>query len=114
MIDKVNNANAALNPNSKTLAVSLEQVQLQDQKENMGMGQDAPVVPGEDVVEIELKKAVGKIGNEGKPAPTVKELEAEEPLLQENPHRFVLFPIKYHEVRSCLSICSLRVDSYAS
>lgn len=26
-------------------------------------------------------------------------LEAEEPLLQENPQRFVLFPIKYHEVR---------------
>lgn len=33
---------------------------------------------------------------------TVKELEAEEPLLQENPHRFVLFPIKYHEVRDLL------------
>jgi ribonucleoside-diphosphate reductase subunit M2 len=29
---------------------------------------------------------------------TIKELEAQEPLLQENPHRFVLFPIKYHEV----------------
>jgi ribonucleoside-diphosphate reductase subunit M2 len=24
--------------------------------------------------------------------------ENDEPLLQENPHRFVLFPIKYHEV----------------
>lgn len=31
-------------------------------------------------------------------APTTKELEAEEPLLKENPHRFVMFPIKYHEV----------------
>lgn len=31
-------------------------------------------------------------------APTVKELEADEPLLKENPHRFVMFPIKYHEV----------------
>lgn len=30
--------------------------------------------------------------------PTMKELEAEEPLLKENPHRFVMFPIKYHEV----------------
>lgn len=29
---------------------------------------------------------------------TIKELEATEPLLQENPHRFVMFPIKYHEV----------------
>ncbi|OJD21519.1 ribonucleoside-diphosphate reductase small chain [Blastomyces percursus] len=27
-----------------------------------------------------------------------KALEAEEPLLQENPNRFVLFPLKYHEI----------------
>ena len=31
-------------------------------------------------------------------APAIKAEEADEPLLQENPHRFVLFPIKYHEV----------------
>lgn len=31
-------------------------------------------------------------------APTIKKEEAHEPLLQENPHRFVLFPIKYHEI----------------
>jgi len=31
-------------------------------------------------------------------APTIKEQEADEPILQENPQRFVLFPIKYHEV----------------
>ncbi len=31
-------------------------------------------------------------------APTIKASEADEPLLQENPQRFVLFPIKYHEV----------------
>ena len=31
-------------------------------------------------------------------APTIKEEEAGEPILQENPQRFVLFPIKYHEV----------------
>jgi ribonucleoside-diphosphate reductase subunit M2 len=28
----------------------------------------------------------------------IRRLEAEEPLLKPNPHRFVLFPIKYHEV----------------
>lgn len=28
----------------------------------------------------------------------IKTMEAAEPLLQENPGRFVLFPIKYHEV----------------
>lgn len=32
-------------------------------------------------------------------APTIKPDEADEPLLRENPNRFVLFPIKYHEVR---------------
>ncbi|KAI2637457.1 ribonucleoside-diphosphate reductase small subunit [Xylaria nigripes] len=31
-------------------------------------------------------------------ASTIKAEEAEEPLLQENPQRFVLFPIKYHEI----------------
>ena len=30
---------------------------------------------------------------------TLKEREAEEPLLKDNPRRFVLFPIQYHEVR---------------
>ena len=34
-----------------------------------------------------------------KVAPTIKEDESDEPLLQENPHRFVLFPIRYNEVR---------------
>ena len=31
-------------------------------------------------------------------AHTLKPEEADEPLLQENPDRFVIFPIKYHEV----------------
>lgn len=31
-------------------------------------------------------------------APTIRPEEANEPLLQENPGRFVLFPIKYHDV----------------
>jgi ribonucleoside-diphosphate reductase subunit M2 len=31
-------------------------------------------------------------------APTIKPDEIDEPILQENPQRFVLFPIKYHEV----------------
>ena len=32
-------------------------------------------------------------------APTLKVEEASEPILRENPNRFVLFPIKYNEVR---------------
>lgn len=31
-------------------------------------------------------------------ADTIKDEEADEPILQENPQRFVLFPIKYHEI----------------
>ena len=42
-------------------------------------------------------------------ASTLKEEEASEPILQENPNRFVLFPIKYHEVRTryTFSVASL-------
>ena len=32
-------------------------------------------------------------------APGLSAEELEEPILKENPHRFVLFPIQYHEVR---------------
>jgi ribonucleoside-diphosphate reductase subunit M2 len=42
-------------------------------------------------------------------APTVKAEEADEPLLQVNPQRFVLFPIKYHEVRVTTSTRRVRV-----
>ena len=54
------------------------------------------------VSDADLKKAHVEVIEKGqKPvvAPTIKDHEADEPLLQENPHRFVLFPIKYHEVR---------------
>lgn len=57
---------------------------------------DAPVV-----TDLELKKAHVDVVEKGqRPAvtPGLKDHEADEPLLQENPHRFVLFPIKYHEV----------------
>lgn len=51
--------------------------------------------------DLDLKKPLLEVvKKEEKPsvAPTIKPSEADEPLLQENPHRFVLFPIKYHEV----------------
>ena len=48
--------------------------------------------PSLDIVKEDVKKPVV--------APTIKPEEAHEPLLQENPHRFVLFPIKYYEVRA--------------
>lgn len=55
-------------------------------------------------IDAKVTKPVAEKTTEvAKPAPTMQELEASEPLLQENPRRFVLFPIKYHEVRFCTS-----------
>jgi ribonucleoside-diphosphate reductase subunit M2 len=54
------------------------------------------------VIEIEPKKPLTEViktePETPKAAPSIKQTEADEPLLQENPQRFVLFPIKYHEV----------------
>ena len=64
-------------------------------KENAPFETDAPAV------DIDVTKPVEEIKQEKAivVAPTIKPDESDEPLLQENPHRFVLFPIKYHEVR---------------
>ena len=51
--------------------------------------------------EVETKKpllAEKATGEKLSTTLSIKAQEADEPLLQENPHRFVLFPIKYHEV----------------
>ncbi|KAF2438341.1 hypothetical protein P171DRAFT_436842 [Karstenula rhodostoma CBS 690.94] len=50
-----------------------------------------PIVGIPDLVEDDAPKKPST-------AATIREEEAHEPLLQENPHRFVLFPIKYHDV----------------
>ncbi len=65
-------------------------------KENVPFSTDAPVID-----DIEIKKPIVEEVKTEKAvvvAPTIKPEEADEPLLQENPQRFVLFPIKYHEV----------------
>lgn len=66
-----------------------------DPEDKENTQQEAPVV-----VDLDLKKAPAEAVKEVEPvvAATIKPSEADEPLLQENPHRFVLFPIKYHEV----------------
>ncbi|CAN9254895.1 unnamed protein product [Alternaria alternata] len=51
-----------------------------------------PIVGIPDDFEDDLEEAKPTV------APTIKEEEAIEPILQENPGRFVLFPIKYHDV----------------
>lgn len=63
-------------------------------KENAPFDADAPVEI-ETYKPLEPSKEIAKVTAV---APTVKPEEADEPLLQENPNRFVLFPIKYHEV----------------
>lgn len=64
-------------------------------KENTPIDSDAPIP-----LNIDIKPIVQEVKNEKAVAvaPTIKPEEADEPLLQENPNRFVLFPIKYHEI----------------
>ncbi|KAL4988512.1 ribonucleotide reductase [Aspergillus falconensis] len=92
---------AQLTP-SKQAASSLENLKMDDSsvkklnfeatgKENAPVSTpivDAPVTKPTAEKPAELSKATLD----------VKAIEANEPLLQENPHRFVLFPIKYHEI----------------
>lgn len=68
-------------------------------KENMPAEIPAPIIE-----DLTVQKSIVEAFDDKKKdtvvvAPTIKNQEADEPLLQENPHRFVLFPIKYHEVR---------------
>ena len=75
-------------------------------KENVPTNAPAPIMN-----DLDLKKPITEVFDEKKKdkaavAPTIKSFEADEPLLQENPHRFVLFPIKYHEVRVYATRCA--------
>ncbi|KFX87224.1 hypothetical protein V490_08426 [Pseudogymnoascus sp. VKM F-3557] len=89
---------------SKKTASSLENLKMNDSpakkldfaavgKENLPFDAQAPV----DAV-VETKKTVVAEPDLSLIAPTIKPEEADEPLLQSNPNRFVLFPIKYHEI----------------
>jgi len=51
----------------------------------------------------DLPQSEEKIADTISAAPTIKPEEAIEPLLQENPQRFVLFPIQNHEVSNILN-----------
>ncbi|KAK4946734.1 Ribonucleotide-diphosphate reductase (RNR), small subunit [Elasticomyces elasticus] len=93
---------------SKQAASSLENLKFKDSpikklnfdvedKENMPVASEI-TLKSESEVE---KKPVAEIKADvqtPKAAPTWRELEAEEDILKENPHRFVLFPIKFHEI----------------
>ncbi|AEO57409.1 hypothetical protein MYCTH_68292 [Thermothelomyces thermophilus ATCC 42464] len=67
-------------------------------KENASFDADLATLEAE--IDANHQKSVMDKKEAPKPsvAPTIKPEEADEPLLQENPQRFVLFPIKYHEI----------------
>lgn len=67
-------------------------------KENIPANMPAPIVDDLAMTKPIVEAFDDKRKEAPTVVPTVKPQEAEEPLLQENPHRFVLFPIKYHEV----------------
>jgi hypothetical protein len=69
-----------------------------EDKENMPAAETVASPVEVDLKKVESKVEATEVKEIVKAAPTIQELEAEEPLLQENPHRFVLFPLKYHEI----------------
>ena len=72
-------------------------------KENVSIKIPAPIMDDLDLKKPLVEAFDAKKEEKAAVAPTIKPEEADEPLLQENPHRFVLFPIKYHEVRVYLT-----------
>ncbi|EFZ01006.1 ribonucleotide reductase small subunit [Metarhizium robertsii] len=68
-------------------------------KENKPLDEAAVAALAEQVdAEHESKIESKKDDKSAAVAPGIKAEEVDEPLLQENPQRFVLFPIKYHEI----------------
>ncbi|PGH19423.1 ribonucleoside-diphosphate reductase small chain [Polytolypa hystricis UAMH7299] len=92
---------------SKQAASSLETLKMNDSPvkklafEPTGK-ENTPITSNVDV-DVDLKKPILGVVKPAEPeapatSPSILDLEADEPLLQENAHRFVLFPIKYHEI----------------
>ncbi|EPE03284.1 ribonucleoside-diphosphate reductase small subunit [Ophiostoma piceae UAMH 11346] len=87
---------------SKAAASAIEAFTIDSPVKKLDFGANKENVSVEDVKSVELKKEEVKKSpvEQAKTAvaATIKPFEADEPLLQENPQRFVLFPIKYHEI----------------
>lgn len=77
-------------------------------KENLPYDAQAPIE-----AVVETKKPVVEESKMSLVASTIKPEEADEPLLQANPHRFVLFPIKYHEVCFLSRVAALTLARHA-
>lgn len=91
------------NTPSKKAATAIENLKMSDSPMKINFNSiDRENMPFEDAETIatDIKEPVTIIEKDSKAvvASTLHPLEADEPLLQENPNRFVLFPIKYHEI----------------
>ncbi|KAI1096404.1 small subunit of ribonucleotide reductase [Rostrohypoxylon terebratum] len=89
-----------LTPSKKT-ASAFESLKMESPMKKLDFGKEnAPFDANTDAVadEIESQKAIATKDVKVAVAETIKPEEADEPILQENPQRFVLFPIKYHEI----------------
>jgi ribonucleoside-diphosphate reductase subunit M2 len=75
-----------------------------DNKENCEVA-----VPVAGLPELDLPTTDASTNGKPNVASTIKAEEAHEPLLQENPQRFVLFPIKYHEVCGASATATIAV-----
>ena len=102
-------ASSTANATSSQTAAAIEGLKMGDSpakklnfkaagKENLPFDIAAPRVDDIDVKQPIIDEVKKQEEKAVVVAPTIKPEEADEPLLQENPQRFVLFPIKYHEV----------------
>ncbi|EEA26241.1 Ribonucleotide-diphosphate reductase (RNR), small subunit [Talaromyces marneffei ATCC 18224] len=86
---------------SKQAAASLEQFKMESPVKKLSFEsgkENSPAVVDASATTLVKPAEKPTVQATPKVAPSIKEMEANEPLLQENPHRFVLFPIKYHEI----------------
>jgi ribonucleoside-diphosphate reductase subunit M2 len=87
---------------SKAAASAIEAFTIDSPVKKLDFGANKENVAVDNVKAVELKKDEPKLSPveqaKAAVAATIKEFEKDEPLLQENPQRFVLFPIKYHEI----------------
>ncbi|KAI0145701.1 small subunit of ribonucleotide reductase [Hypoxylon sp. NC0597] len=87
---------------SKKVASAIDSFKMESPVKKLDFSgkENAPIDASVDAIanEIESKKQIVKEQEKPAVAPTIKPEEADEPILQENPQRFVLFPIKYHEI----------------
>lgn len=85
----------------------IKKLDLVENKENINSkAAPAEIIPiAPKIPELEMSKHAAA---KNPPPETIKDDEADEPILRENASRFVLFPIKYHEVRMLTRLDSTR------